>query len=211
MKHFFTLCAALICSTIMFAQTPAQEMTKSTFKGTASTKVLGKDYSINNQTAEFTLNASNNKCVDLKLSDVAITAKIVISITITVKDIIATGLEVTKSGSTFSLKDTPFKVKLDNGSGVAEVSASISASSIDINNKKASLTIHLTDLPEAMQKLKITSLDVKYDLTLDSYTPASIDDVTVNAQKSDYKFVKDGKVVILNKGVEYNVNGVKMQ
>lgn len=207
MKHFFTLCVALICSTIMLAQTPAQEMTKSTFKGTASTKVRGKDYSINNQTAEFTLNASNNKCVDLKLSDVAV--KVIVSIT--VKNIIATGLEVTKSGSTFSLKDTPFKVKLDNGSGVAEVTASISASSIDINNKKASLTIHLTDLPEAMQKLKITSLDVKYDLTLDSYTPASIEDVTVNAQKSDYKFVKDGKVVILNKGVEYNVNGVKMQ
>lgn len=211
MKHFFTLCVALICSTIMLAQTPAQEMTKSTFKGTVSTSAAGKTLSDKNQQVDFTLGSSNDK-VDMTLSDCTFAGSVLTKkFEISLKKTTIKGFKATKSGSTYSLSDDMFDLTIYNIEGKgADVKGQITASNIDINGKKASLTLTLTNLPSAMAIIG-KSLDIKYDLTLDSYTPASIEDVTVNAQKSDYKFVKDGKVVILNKGVEYNVNGVKMQ
>lgn len=211
MKQIFTLFVALVCSTIMYAQTPAQEMTNSSFKGTVSTSASGKTLTDKNQQIDFNLGDSDDK-VDITFSDCSFSGSIaIVTFKISLKKTTVKGFNVTKSGNKYSLTSDKFDLVIYNKDGKgADVKGQITASSIDIEGKKATLTLTLTNLPSAMAMIG-TSLDVKYDLTLDTYVPAGIEDATVNAQKSDYKFVKDGKVVILNKGVEYNTNGVKMQ
>ncbi len=211
MKQIFTLFVALVCSTIMYAQTPAQEMTASTFKGSVSTSAAGKTLTDNNQLLEFTLGDSDDK-VDVTFSSCSFSGSILmVSFKITLNKTTVKGFNVTKNGNKYSLTSDKFDLTIYNKEGKpADVKGQITASSIDIEGKKTTLTLTLTDLPSAMSMIG-SSLDVKYNLTLDTYVPAGIEEATVNAQKSDYKFVKDGKVVILNKGVEYNTNGVKMQ
>jgi len=209
MKHYFTLLVAFICSMAIYAQTPAQEMTTSTFKGEAKIKVSILTLTAKNQTAEFTINASNNKAVNIKISDATVTP---LNNTINVKNVKAENIEVTKSGSTYSLSDKTFNVTITSGENSKDdVTAKFTASSIDINGKKATLTMNLTNLPNAMIEKVGSSLDVNYTFELDTYTPSAINAVTVDEQKADRKYMKDGKVVIMNNGVEYNVNGTMLK
>lgn len=203
MKKIFTLLLSLFAVTAIYAQTPAQEMTNSVFKGSAYVVCGNVKKTVENQELDFDLNASDNNCVDMTISDVAISA---LGKVITVKKSKVNKFEVTKSGNVYSLKDHSFNLILDNGSGQATVTANITSSEINVGAKTASVKLHIVDLPDAMQKLNMKTIDVTYTLTLSSIV-SGINNVTAAGAKANGKFLKDGKVVILNNGKEYNANG----
>lgn len=204
MKKFFTLLVALVSATTIFAQTAAQEL-PSVFTGSAKV-ASGKLYwTAENQTVSFAVNASDNSKVDMSLTDVSISA---MGYTITMKATTAEGFAVTKSGNSYALDDHKFTLVLNNGSGDADVTANVTSSDISIVDKAAEIKMHVTDLPAAMKKMNISSLDVTYTLTLDHV--AGINDITSDAKTLNGKFLKNGKVTIKMNGKEYNANGQRL-
>lgn len=210
MKKFFTLFVALVCSTIIYAQTPANDVTNSTFKGTVSATALGKTMTDENQQVDFKLSDSGN-AVDMTLSSCSFSGKaFTTDFKITLKETTVKGFNASKNGSVYSLTSNPFDLTIYNiDDNPADVKGQITASSIDMDGKKATLTLTLTSLPSAMALIG-KSLDVKYNLTLETFVPTNIEGVNLNPQTPNHKYVNNGKVVILNDGVEYSVNGAKL-
>lgn len=207
MKKIFTLFLGIVCATVVFAQTPAQEMCNSTFQGTvvvnAGSTIKNKQF--NNQEVKLTI-ASDPNLANISFTPVGISA---LGKTITVKLMGDCPLEVEKSGNTFKLKNTTFTAGISNdGVKFVDITGQVTSSNIDIAGKTASISFKFTDLPSAMQALKITEITADYNnMSLISYVPAGITDITVDNQKVTTKFVKNGKVVIRRNNTEYNVAG----
>lgn len=207
MKKIFTLFLGIVCATVVFAQTPAQEMCNSTFQGTvvvnAGSTIKNKQF--NNQEVKLTI-ASDPNLANISFTPVGISA---LGKTITVKLMGDCPLEVEKSGNTFKLKNTTFTAGISNdGVKFVDITGQVTSSNIDIAGKTASISFKFTDLPSAMQALKITEITADYNnMSLISYVPAGITDITVDNQKVTTKFVKNGKVVIRRNNTEYNAAG----
>lgn len=207
MKKIFTLFLGIVCAAVAFAQTPAQEMCNSTFQGSvlvnAGSAVKNKTFA--NQEVKFTI-ASDTKFANISFTPVAISA---LGKTITVMLMADCPIEVEKSGSTFKLKNNTFTAGISNdGVKFVDITGQVTSSNIDIAGKTASVSIKFTNLPSAMQALKITEITADYsNLNLTGFVPAGITDITVDNQKVTTKFVKNGKVVIRRNNTEYNVAG----
>lgn len=207
MKKIFTLFLGIVCAAVAFAQTPAQEMCNSTFMGSVVVNAgsLIKNRTIANQELKFTI-TPDTKFANLSFTPVAISAA---GKTITVKLMGDCPIEVEKSGNTFKLKNSTFTAGTSNdGVKFVDITGQVTSSSIDIAGKVASVSIKFTDLPSAMQALKITEITAEYsNMNMTGFVPAGITDITVDNQKVATKFVKNGKVVIRRNNTEYNAAG----
>lgn len=205
MKHFFTLIISILCSAAMMAQAPAQEITNSSFKGSAALTIGSKAITVSNQTLDITLNETQTDCVDFQLSKGSFKYSI---LTITMIPSKAEVVGVTKNGDTYSLdSNKSFKVVMDNGSAQSDATGAIYSSTIDIKNKKATFVMRLTNLSSTIQKVVGDHMDVTYTMSMDKFTPTAIEAIKAAGSQADGKFMKNGKLIVRKNGVEYNTNG----
>lgn len=209
MKKFFSLIVCMVIATAMSAQTAAEEICNSEFSGfqTINAGSFVKNKKIDNLKVTFTLNQEDNNRADFHYSTGNLS---VMGNTIYICCPEPVAFEIEKKGSTYSIKNEPFKAGLSNQPDVeehyAEITGKVTSSSIDMANKKATIAVEYSNLPVEMQSF-IKTIKSTFTLTLDELVPVGIADVKTEAQAVTTKVVKDGKLVIRKKNAEYNAAG----
>lgn len=209
MKKFLSIFVSMILATTMFAQTAAENICDSEFSGfqTINAGTFVRNKKIDNLKVTFNLNQEDNNRADFHYSTGNLS---VMGYTIYICCPEPVAFEIEKKGSTYSIKNEPFKAGMSNQPDVeehyAEITGNVTSSSIDIANKKATISIEYSDLPVEMQSI-IKVIKSTFTLTLDELVPTGIDDVNTETQMVAKKMVKDGKLVIRNNNAEYNAAG----